>query len=139
VRFLTGAGKYAHDMNLPCQTYVYIVRSPHAHARIAGIDVEPAAGAPGVLAVLTGRDATADGLQPIAAKSQFRTLPRLRQSPGPKPPFGLVDRTFRHLAAVRESSRQRSRLPLECFCNPVEAARFRREPPWRSQLAPNEG
>jgi aerobic carbon-monoxide dehydrogenase large subunit len=57
-RFLTGAGKYADDMNLPGQAYAHMVRSPHAHARIAGIDVGPAAGAPGVLAVLTGRDAT---------------------------------------------------------------------------------
>ena len=64
-RFLSGAGKYADDMNLPGQAYAYLVRSPHAHARIAGIDVGPAAGALGVLAVLTGRDATADGLQPI--------------------------------------------------------------------------
>ena len=34
-RFLTGAGKYADDMNLPGQAYAYVVRSPHAHARIA--------------------------------------------------------------------------------------------------------
>ena len=64
-RFLTGAGRYADDMNLPGQAYACVVRSPHAHARIAGIDVGPAADAPGVLAVLTGRDAAADGLQPI--------------------------------------------------------------------------
>ena len=64
-RFLTGAGKYADDMNLPGQTYAYVVRSPHAHARLAGIDVGPAASEQGVLAVLTGSDATADGLQPI--------------------------------------------------------------------------
>jgi hypothetical protein len=64
-RFLTGAGNYADDMNLPGQAYAYVVRSPHAHARIAGIDVGPAAGAPGVLAVLTGSDAAEDGLQPI--------------------------------------------------------------------------
>ena len=63
-RFLTGAGKYADDMNLPGQAYAYMVRSPHAHARIVGIDVGPAAGMPGVLAVLTGRDAAEDGLQP---------------------------------------------------------------------------
>jgi aerobic carbon-monoxide dehydrogenase large subunit len=64
-RFLTGAGKYADDMNLPGQAYAYLVRSPHAHARIVSIDVSPAAGAPGVLAILTGSDAAGDGLQPI--------------------------------------------------------------------------
>src|SRR5215813_15184155 len=41
-RFMTGAGNYADDMNLPGQTYAYVVRSPHAYARIAGIDVGPA-------------------------------------------------------------------------------------------------
>src|SRR5215471_18975435 len=66
VRFLTGAGKYADDMNLPGQAYACVVRSPHAHARIAGIDVGSASDAPGVIAVLTGNDAMADGLQPIS-------------------------------------------------------------------------
>jgi len=64
-RFPTGAGKYADDMSMPGQAYAYVVRSPHAHARIVGIDVGPAAGMPGVLAVLTGRDAAEDGLPPI--------------------------------------------------------------------------
>src|SRR5215472_3553226 len=64
-RFLTGAGNYADDVSLPGQAYAYVVRSPHAHARIAGIDVGAAAGTPGVLAVLTGGDAAKDGLQPI--------------------------------------------------------------------------
>jgi len=64
-RFMTGAGNYADDMNLPGQTYAYVVRSPHAHARIAGIDVGPAVRSAGVLAVLTGVDAAQDGLQPV--------------------------------------------------------------------------
>jgi aerobic carbon-monoxide dehydrogenase large subunit len=64
-RFLTGAGKYADDINLPGQAYAYLVRSPHAHARIVSIDVAPAAGAPGILAILTGSVAAEDGLQPI--------------------------------------------------------------------------
>ena len=64
-RFLTGAGNYADDTNLPGQAYAYVVRSLHAHATIVSIDVGPAAGAPGVLAVLTGYDAAEDGLQPI--------------------------------------------------------------------------
>ena len=64
-RFLTGTGNYADDVSLPGQAYAYVVRSPHAHARILGIDVGPAAGVPGVLAVLAARDAAEDGLQPI--------------------------------------------------------------------------
>ena len=64
-RLLTGAGRYAADWNLTRQAYAYVLRSPHAHAHIAGVDAGDAASAPGVLAVLTGADAAADGLQPI--------------------------------------------------------------------------
>ena len=64
-RFLTGAGNYADDMNLPGQACAYVVRSPHAHARILSIEVGRAACAPGVLTILTGSDAAQDGLQPI--------------------------------------------------------------------------
>lgn len=64
-RLLTGQGRYSDDINLPDQAYAVMVRSPHAHARIRSIDTHTAAAAPGVLAVLTGRDMQADGLQPI--------------------------------------------------------------------------
>lgn len=52
-------------MRLPGQAYAYFARSPHAHARIVTVDATEAAAAPGVIAVLTGHDAAADGLQPI--------------------------------------------------------------------------
>jgi carbon-monoxide dehydrogenase large subunit len=64
-RLLTGTGRFADDVNLLGQAYARVLRSPHAHARIASIDVAPAEGVPGVLAVLTGNDAAEDGLQPI--------------------------------------------------------------------------
>src|SRR3546814_15958255 len=54
-RFLTGRGNYTDDINRPGQTYAYILRSSHAHARIDRIDTSAAA-APGVLAVFTGED-----------------------------------------------------------------------------------
>jgi carbon-monoxide dehydrogenase large subunit len=55
-RFLTGAGQYTDDVVLQGQTYGFFVRSPHAHARIRGIDSSAALASPGVLAVLTGAD-----------------------------------------------------------------------------------
>jgi carbon-monoxide dehydrogenase large subunit len=64
-RLLTGNGRYSDDFNLPGQAYAYMMRSPHAHARIRRIDVAGALKVPGVIAVLTGEDAAADGLQPI--------------------------------------------------------------------------
>jgi carbon-monoxide dehydrogenase large subunit len=65
-RLLAGAGCYSDDVNLPGQAYACIVRSPHAHARILSIKADLRI--PGVIAVLTGRDAEADGLKPIPHK-----------------------------------------------------------------------
>ncbi|HEX4173836.1 MAG TPA: xanthine dehydrogenase family protein molybdopterin-binding subunit [Acetobacteraceae bacterium] len=64
-RLLTGRGRYSDDINVSGQGYAVMVRSPHAHALIRGFDLAAASAAPGVLAVLTGRDLLADGLKPI--------------------------------------------------------------------------
>ena len=61
-RLIQGFGRYSDDVSLPRQAYAVVVRSPHAHARIRSMDTSAARGAPGVLAVLTGADWTADGL-----------------------------------------------------------------------------
>ena len=55
-RFITGKGRYTDDINQHGQVYAVFVRSPHAHARIRGIDKACGRGMPGVLAVLTGED-----------------------------------------------------------------------------------
>src|SRR5207247_8597665 len=64
-RLLVGAGCYSDDVNLPGQAYACFVRSPHAHARIRAIDTAAALAIPGVIAVLTGEDAAADGMKPV--------------------------------------------------------------------------
>jgi aerobic carbon-monoxide dehydrogenase large subunit len=81
-RFITGRGRYVDDFDLPQQCYGVAVMSPHAHARIKGIDTAKAKAAPGVLAVLTGADAVADkigGFAPpmpedMGGPKGFRTL-----------------------------------------------------------------
>src|SRR5215813_4712551 len=57
-RFVTGRGRYVDDLKLPGMTYAAFVRSPHAHARIKGIDVSAAKAHAGVVAVYTGKDMT---------------------------------------------------------------------------------
>jgi carbon-monoxide dehydrogenase large subunit len=64
-RFLTGQGRYVDDITLPGQLYAHIVRSPHAHARIASIDTAAARSAPGVVAVYTGADMAAAGVSSL--------------------------------------------------------------------------
>jgi len=60
-RFLTGKGRYTDDFNRQGQLHAYFVRSPHAHARIRGINTAAATAAPGVVAVFTGADTKAIG------------------------------------------------------------------------------
>ena len=61
-RLLRGRGRYTDDINLPGQAHGAILYSPHAAARIRSIDTSEALAMPGVIAVLTGADAAADGL-----------------------------------------------------------------------------
>jgi carbon-monoxide dehydrogenase large subunit len=61
-RFLTGNGNYTDDINRPGQSHAWILRSPHAHATINGIDTSKAEKADGVIAILTGADMAADGV-----------------------------------------------------------------------------
>jgi carbon-monoxide dehydrogenase large subunit len=53
---LRGAGRYTDDLNEPGQAYACMVRSPHAHGILRGIDAGAARRMPGVLAVYTGED-----------------------------------------------------------------------------------
>jgi carbon-monoxide dehydrogenase large subunit len=53
---LRGGGRYVDDIVLPRMAMGYVLRSPHAHARIRSVDIARAVAAPGVLLVLTGAD-----------------------------------------------------------------------------------
>ena len=78
VRFLTGAGRYGDDLALPGMARAVLLRSPHAHARIAAIDTRAAAALPGVLAVLTAADWLADGLRPLPHSPASTSPPDIR-------------------------------------------------------------
>ena len=64
-RFLTGQGGYLDDLAFAGVARAVILRSPHAHAVIRGIDTAAARAMPGVLAVLTHADTEQDGLRPM--------------------------------------------------------------------------
>ncbi|MFZ9685556.1 MAG: xanthine dehydrogenase family protein molybdopterin-binding subunit [Gemmobacter sp.] len=59
-RFITGKGRYTDDIRMENQAYAAFVRSPHAHARVTGIDRSAAEAMEGVIAVLTGPELVAD-------------------------------------------------------------------------------
>ncbi len=91
-RFLTGKGRYA-DNTAPADALpVLFVRSPHAHARIVGIDKSAALASPGVVAIYTAEDAAADGLGHIPALSEIKDPAgnRHREPPHLPMPLGKV-------------------------------------------------
>jgi carbon-monoxide dehydrogenase large subunit len=85
-RFITGRGRYTNDIPPTDAAWAYVLRSPHAHARIASIDVEAARQKPGVLAVLTAADYGRDGHKgiPHFANTADAVEPQ-------KPSFGGAD------------------------------------------------
>ena len=107
-RFLTGNGTFTDDINRPRQAYGHFVRSPHAHAKITGIDTAAALASPGVIAVLTGDDLAADGLGGIPCG--FSPTPGPMNEP-PRPPLshGAVRFVGEALAIVIAESRGQAR------------------------------
>jgi carbon-monoxide dehydrogenase large subunit len=61
-RLVQGLGRFGDDIRVPRALHAVLVRSPHAHARIRGIDAEAARSTPGVVAVLTAAELAADGV-----------------------------------------------------------------------------
>jgi xanthine dehydrogenase molybdopterin-binding subunit B len=55
-KFLTGNGRYVDDIKLPGMLHLAILRSPHAHARITGVDLSAARTAAGVRLALAGAE-----------------------------------------------------------------------------------
>ena len=71
-KLIEGRGTFTDDVTLPAMVYVSLMRSPHAHARIRRIDAAAARKVPGVVTVVTGKDAAATGVLPV-----FITVPGL--------------------------------------------------------------
>src|SRR3989449_4196402 len=89
-RLITGTATYVDDVVPPGLLHVAIVRSPHAHARIAAIDVKRARAATGVVAIWTGEDVAARcGPLPIG--------PRIRDMKVPKRYPLVIDGVVRHV------------------------------------------
>lgn len=57
-RLITGSATYVDDIQLSHMAYMAILRSPHAHARITGLDLEGVRKDPRVLAAVSGQDVT---------------------------------------------------------------------------------
>lgn len=60
-RLITGRTRWTDNMTLPGMLHLAVLRSPFAHAKIVSIDTSAAKGAPGVIAVYTGKDLDPEG------------------------------------------------------------------------------
>lgn len=103
LRFIRGQGRYLDDLVLPRQVYLAVVRSPFAHAGLRAIKAEAARRAPGVLAVISGKDLA----------GRFGPLPlnvvedgQLARVPHPVLAAGRVRYTGEPVAAVVAESRE---------------------------------
>jgi carbon-monoxide dehydrogenase large subunit len=83
-RLVRGGGRYVDDVALPRMAYGYVLRSPHAHARIKSIKTDKAKAAPGALAVLTWADWNAAGFNDLPVPGGMK---RRDGSPSYKPAF----------------------------------------------------
>lgn len=68
---IVGKGRYIDDMNEPNQAHGFVLRSPHANAKILSIDIADAKSMDGVLAIYTGKDVEGIGPLPCAVDGMF--------------------------------------------------------------------
>src|SRR5258708_3893330 len=71
-RLLTGKGQFIDDRPDEGALWLYVLRSPHAHAKIVSIDSKAAAEMPGIEAVYTGADLTADNIGTLPTLLVFK-------------------------------------------------------------------
>ncbi|MBM3525145.1 MAG: xanthine dehydrogenase family protein molybdopterin-binding subunit, partial [Alphaproteobacteria bacterium] len=90
-RFLTGRGTYTDDLSRPRQLHAFILRSPHAHARLARLDAGRAKAASGVVAVFAGSDMASDGVGGIPCGWLVKNKDGSNMVEPPHPPLA-VDR-----------------------------------------------
>ena len=110
-RFLTGRGRFIDDITLPGQVWMHVVRSPHAHAAILGIDAAAAHDIPGVLGVFTAQDLAELGALPCT--TPVASLQPLIVPPRPALAVGRVRHVGDPVAFVVAETRDAARSAAE--------------------------
>jgi carbon-monoxide dehydrogenase large subunit len=86
-RLIQGRGRFVDDHVLPNQVFMVVVRSAYAAARINGVNADAARQAPGVIGVLLGSEAEADGIGFLHTMVQRH---KRDGSPMERPPFRIL-------------------------------------------------
>src|SRR5262249_22808995 len=108
---VTGETKFADDMVLPRMAHGKLLRSPHPHARIKGIDTSRAAAVPGVYAVITGHDLprVKFGILPVSQDEEALCVDKVR----------MVGDAVAAVAAVDEETAERATELIEVEYEPL--------------------
>ncbi len=114
-RLLTGKGGFTDNLTRPNQAHVVVVRSPHAHARIVGIDTAAARKAPGVIAVFTWDDMAKDGCGTLSFPAMFPNADGSRPEMTPRRPLAheAVRYVGEAVAAIVADSREQAQDAVE--------------------------
>jgi carbon-monoxide dehydrogenase large subunit len=115
LRFLSGRGQYTDDINRPSQTYAYILRSPHAHALIKGIDLTTAKAMPGVIAIFTGEDMKGIGGLPCGWQIHNKDGSPMAEPPHPVLAQGKVRHVGDSVAVVIAETKAQARDAAEAI------------------------
>ena len=108
-RLITGAGKYTADVQLNNMLFMAVLRSPHPSARILNLDLDISRAAPGVVAVLGGKDINSkcqgefrlSGVQPhMKAKSRFPMAEEVVRYEGEPVAIVLADNAYSAIDAL---------------------------------------
>ncbi len=92
-RFLIGQGRFLDDIDASGQLHGIVLRSPHSHAAIDGVDSAAARAMPGVRGIFTAADLTADGIGPLPCIAQVATVAPIIVPPR----FALARERVRHV------------------------------------------
>ncbi|MGH7331211.1 MAG: xanthine dehydrogenase family protein molybdopterin-binding subunit, partial [Candidatus Rokuibacteriota bacterium] len=110
---VTGETRYADDLVLPRMAYGKLLRSPHPHARIVGIDTTRAQALPGVYAVIAGRDLppVKFGILPVSQDEEALCRDKVR----------MVGDAVAAVAAVDEETAERATELIDVEYQPLPA------------------
>ena len=116
-RLLKGGGRYTDDIVLPGMLAGVVLRSPHAAATLGAIDTRDAAAMPGVRAIYTAADLSADGIQPMpcAAPVQNRDGSDMPLPPHPALAEGAVHHVGDPVAFVVADTAKQARDAAEAI------------------------
>ena len=116
---VTGQTRFADDLVLPRMLHCKLVRSPHPHARIIGVDTTSAAGSPGVKLVLTGAEfPVLYGIMPVSHDEYALARDKVRHVGDP---VAAVVATTEAEAAEAARLVRVSYEPLPTIASPEEA------------------